>query len=133
MGGLLRQPHPHLVLLCLLGGKEGEDGDDDEEKHHAELDIGIGGEALDEQRLVVADVDERIVVYRDANHLTLRLPPCGKRGKLGQAVRCGRGGQRDVAEGLNGVVLVCDDDRNSVVVVDDTEHEGEVGGLVGGV
>ena len=86
MGGLFRQAYPDLVLLCTLGGEEGEDGHNGEEDDNAELYIRVCGEALYHERLVITDIDIRLAVELDTHDMPLAHPHLGEACHLGYAV-----------------------------------------------
>ena len=62
MGRFLGKAYPYAVLLGPLGRKQGKNGHDDKEPYHAELHIGIGRQAPQHGRLLIAD--EQIGVTR---------------------------------------------------------------------
>ena len=132
--GFFGQSHPYFVLFGPFGGEQGEDGHDDEDEHDAQLDIGIEGQSLEDERVVVADVDvfgSIRAVERDADGSSLVTQLLSYAGELCHGVGRSRGRESDVAEGLHPSFGIQNDDGDGVVFVDDFEDEPQVGVFVG--
>ena len=52
---LLRQTHPHPVLLRLLHADEGKIGDAQEQQHHSKLDVGVIGQTPQHVAVLVVE------------------------------------------------------------------------------
>ena len=134
VGRLLGESHPHLVLLGPLGGEQGEDGHDDEDHHHAQLDKRVPGQALEHQRVVVADVHVvalHLLAQRDAYAAPRGLQPLGHVGQVAQRVGVVLAAHAYVAEVGHDAVAVRHHHGDGVVVVEHAQHEAQVRVLVG--
>ena len=67
MGRLFAQAYPHLVLFCPFAAEESEDGDHNEDEHHAELHVGPPGEAPEDEAVGIADLHVVGVAEVDAD------------------------------------------------------------------
>ena len=134
---LLRQSHPYLVLLRFLGCEQGENGNNDEYHHYAQLNIGIVSQSLDHQRLIEADVNKLpiLVVFIEINadDVARSLHITGEMRSHLQTVRQVAAVESDVSVGLHRAFFVHHDDRDVIVFIDNLEHEVEVGVLVSSV
>ena len=128
MSGFLRQAHPHLILFGTLRSKESEDSDDHENHHHAELDIGIGRETSNHERIVVAHLD--IVVGRviefNLDILAQSQETLPDKSCIIQTISIILTIDIDVSERLRLVVGIHHDNGNRVILVDNFQHQTQV-------
>ena len=132
VGRLLGESHPHLVLLGTLRGEQGENGHDDEDEHHAQLHVGIEREALEHDGVVVADQLIRLAVGKvELDVVALVAQALAHPADIGQRVGSGIGLDFQVAVVVDVALAIEDNDGNGVVAFKHTEHQREVGVLVG--
>ena len=132
---LLRQAHPHLVLLRTLGGEKRKDSNHHKNEDHAELHIRIRGETFEHDRVVIAHknvVVAHTVVERYAYKLVGSIQTsCHLRGVTQRIGIIVTALDLKVTERLHVAHLVDNDHGDGVVVVNDLQHEVKVGVLVG--
>ena len=129
MGRLLRQAHPHLVLLGPLRREQGKHGHDGKDDHNAQLPVGPHGEPLQHGRFVIAHVEAVVRAAQlnlDQVAGFLHLPPVA--GYIGQRVLARH---LNVAPVGHVALLVHHNHGYGVVALNHARHQRQVGRLVG--
>ena len=129
MGGLLGEAYPHAVLLGALHAEQGKEGHQEKHDEDAKLYIGIGTQALEHERVVVAHlVVAARLVHIHADDVACTAHGCRLVHEIAQRV-----GAMDahVAVALDAASIVEHDDGDGVVATDDGEYKREVGAFIG--